>query len=147
MYKTHHSFIICVKSLPACNILAIQENYQQFPQRQVLSFHIKISYNISWIIKLNSLYFLAGECISGALYWRELFTLAAEIGFSRPFLVSAAPVPIDREDFKKILGKIFTCTENNISCKKIMVHGLHIYGVTYFLGLILSFLKIHMHAY
>lgn len=48
---------------------------------------------------------LWGECISGALYWKELFTLAAEIGFSRPFLVSAAPVPIDREDFKKILGE------------------------------------------
>nr|XP_022336163.1 arsenite methyltransferase-like [Crassostrea virginica] len=47
---------------------------------------------------------LWGECISGALYWKELFTLAAEIGFSRPFLVTAAPVPIDREDFKKILG-------------------------------------------
>ena len=49
----------------------------------------------------------AGECISGALYWNELFTVAAEIGFSRPFLVTAAPVPIDREDIKKILGRIF----------------------------------------
>ncbi|XP_048744012.1 arsenite methyltransferase-like [Ostrea edulis] len=47
---------------------------------------------------------LWGECISGALYWKDLFTLAAEIGFSRPYLVSAAPVPIDREDFKQILG-------------------------------------------
>lgn len=54
---------------------------------------------------INYFNVIVGECISGALYWKELFTLAAEIGFSRPFLVSAAPVPIDREDFKKILGK------------------------------------------
>ena len=40
-----------------------------------------------------------------------MFTLAVEIGFSHPFLVTAAPtaapVPIDREDFKKILGRTF----------------------------------------
>ena len=62
-----------------------------------------LEYYFFWIKR----FLYAGECISGALYWKELFTLAAEIGFSRPFLVTAAPVPIDREDFKKILGRIF----------------------------------------
>ena len=67
--------------------------------------------NIFWLLEYYFFwikrFLFAGECISGALYWKELFTLAAEIGFSRPFLVTAAPVPIDREDFKKILGRIF----------------------------------------
>ena len=58
--------------------------------------------NIFWII----------DCIFGALCYKELFTLAAEIGFSRPFLVTAAPVPIDKEDFRKILGRIFLIYNN-----------------------------------
>ena len=62
-----------------------------------------LEYYFFWIKR----FLFADECISGALYWKELFTLTAEIGFSRPFLVTAAPVPIGREDFEKILGRIF----------------------------------------
>lgn len=47
---------------------------------------------------------LWGECIAGALWWKELHTLAADIGFSKPYMVSARPIPVDREDFKKVLG-------------------------------------------
>ncbi|KAK3094342.1 hypothetical protein FSP39_000549 [Pinctada imbricata] len=48
---------------------------------------------------------LWGECISGALHWKELFDLADELGFSRPYLVTASPIDIEREDFQKILGE------------------------------------------
>lgn len=47
---------------------------------------------------------LWGECVSGALCWKELYNLARTAGFSSPRLVTAAPVPIDREDFQQILG-------------------------------------------
>lgn len=47
---------------------------------------------------------LWGECISGALYWKDLHRLASEIGFTKPYMVSASSVDIEREDFKKILG-------------------------------------------
>ncbi|XP_033756091.1 arsenite methyltransferase-like [Pecten maximus] len=47
---------------------------------------------------------LWGECIAGALWWKELHTLASEIGFSKPYMVSVTPVPVDREDFKAVLG-------------------------------------------
>jgi arsenite methyltransferase len=47
---------------------------------------------------------ITGEGMAGALYWKDLFTLAEQTGFSTPRLASVSPVPIDREDFKKVLG-------------------------------------------
>lgn len=49
---------------------------------------------------------LWGECISGALYWKYLHKIAESVGFSRPRIVSVTPVPVEREDFKKLLGDI-----------------------------------------
>ena len=49
--------------------------------------------------------FITGECFSGCLCWNELYSLAAEIGFSPPRMVSTAPIDVEREDFKKVLGK------------------------------------------
>ncbi|XP_021351655.1 arsenite methyltransferase-like isoform X1 [Mizuhopecten yessoensis] len=47
---------------------------------------------------------LWGECIAGALWWKEVHDLAAEIGFSKPYMVSVSPIPVDRDDFKEVLG-------------------------------------------
>ncbi|XP_060069541.1 arsenite methyltransferase-like isoform X2 [Ylistrum balloti] len=47
---------------------------------------------------------LWGECIAGALWWKELHNLASEIGFSKPYMVTATPIPVDRDDFKAVLG-------------------------------------------
>ncbi|XP_048249198.1 arsenite methyltransferase-like isoform X1 [Haliotis rufescens] len=47
---------------------------------------------------------LWGECISGALWWEDLYTLAKEVGFSEPRLVTATPVPVTRDDFRQVLG-------------------------------------------
>lgn len=49
---------------------------------------------------------LWGECISGALYWKDLHKIAETVGFSQPRIVSISPVPVEREDFKKILGDV-----------------------------------------
>eukprot|EP00106_Octopus_bimaculoides_P017032 XP_014784474.1 PREDICTED: arsenite methyltransferase-like [Octopus bimaculoides] len=47
-----------------------------------------------------------GECISGALYWKDFHELAGDVGFSQARIVSVSPIPVDREDFRKILGDI-----------------------------------------
>ncbi|XP_029656086.1 arsenite methyltransferase isoform X1 [Octopus sinensis] len=49
---------------------------------------------------------LWGECISGALYWKDFHELAGDVGFSQARIVSVSPISVDREDFRKILGDI-----------------------------------------
>jgi len=44
---------------------------------------------------------LWGECISGALYWKDLHRLAEEIGFTCPRLVTGNIVDIDKPDLKE----------------------------------------------
>jgi len=53
---------------------------------------------------------LWGECISGALFWKTLYALAKEIGFSRPRIVASGLLAVD-EKFKEVLGDAeFTST-------------------------------------
>ncbi|KAI3382741.1 hypothetical protein SNEBB_007294 [Seison nebaliae] len=47
-----------------------------------------------------------GEGISGALYWKKFIEIAEEIGFTTPLMMSAAPIPVEDEEFKKILDPI-----------------------------------------
>jgi len=47
---------------------------------------------------------LWGECISGALYWKALVDMAAEIGFSRPCLVSSYMMTIGNAELEKVVG-------------------------------------------
>jgi len=44
------------------------------------------------------------ECVVGALYWRDLYSLAREFGFSTPRLVSAGLFSIDDKSYKDFLG-------------------------------------------
>lgn len=53
---------------------------------------------------------LWGECISGALFWKTLYALAKEIGFSRPRIVASGIMTVDPK-FKDVLGDAeFTST-------------------------------------
>lgn len=47
---------------------------------------------------------LWGECISGALWWKDLYTLAKDIGFTAPRLVTANYVNIDKPELKAAVG-------------------------------------------
>lgn len=38
---------------------------------------------------------LWGECVSGALHWKELVELSKEVGFSGPYLVTASTIEVD----------------------------------------------------
>ncbi|GFO02095.1 arsenite methyltransferase, partial [Plakobranchus ocellatus] len=47
------------------------------------------------------------ECVVGALYWKDLYKLASEIGFSTPRLVTAGIFDIEDKSYKQFLGDIF----------------------------------------
>lgn len=47
-----------------------------------------------------------GECVSGALHWKELVELSKDVGFSGPHLVTARPFVVE-EHLRKPLGECF----------------------------------------
>ncbi|XP_061578798.1 arsenite methyltransferase [Cololabis saira] len=47
---------------------------------------------------------LWGECVAGALWWKDLLQLAEEVGFSPPRLVTASVVTVDNKELQDILG-------------------------------------------
>ncbi|XP_008315578.1 arsenite methyltransferase [Cynoglossus semilaevis] len=47
---------------------------------------------------------LWGECLGGALWWKDLLEFAEEVGFSPPRLVTAHVVTVDKQELKDILG-------------------------------------------
>lgn len=46
-----------------------------------------------------------GECLGGALYWRDLYSIAEEVGFSPPCLVTASPITIGSKELEGIVGE------------------------------------------
>ena len=49
-----------------------------------------------------------GECLAGALYWRDLYSIAEEVGFSPPCLVTASPITIGDKELEGIIGEGLT---------------------------------------
>ncbi|XP_066047099.1 arsenite methyltransferase isoform X2 [Chamaea fasciata] len=47
---------------------------------------------------------LWGECLAGALDWRDLYSIAEEVGFSPPCLVTASPITISNKELEGIIG-------------------------------------------
>ncbi|XP_050194991.1 arsenite methyltransferase [Myiozetetes cayanensis] len=47
---------------------------------------------------------LWGECLAGALYWRDLYSIAEEVGFSPPCLVTASPITVGDKELEGIIG-------------------------------------------
>lgn len=48
---------------------------------------------------------LAGECLSGALYWNDFLRLAKECGFADPRLVADSPIAVKNAALEKSLGE------------------------------------------
>lgn len=48
---------------------------------------------------------LWGECLAGALFWRDLYSIAKEVGFSPPCLVTASPITVSNEELERIIGE------------------------------------------
>lgn len=49
---------------------------------------------------------LYSECLGGALYWNDLVTLAKQVGFRDPRLVSDSPITIDNTALQDLVGEI-----------------------------------------
>lgn len=47
---------------------------------------------------------LSGECLGGALWWKDLLQMAEATGFSLPRLVTATAVTVDNKELQDILG-------------------------------------------
>lgn len=50
------------------------------------------------------LFIMSGECLGGALWWKDLLQLAEEVGFSPPRLVTAKLITIQNKELEKVLG-------------------------------------------
>lgn len=48
---------------------------------------------------------MLGECLAGALYWKDLYSIAEEVGFSPPCLVTACPITIGDKDLESVVGE------------------------------------------
>mgnify|MGYP006393771371 CR=1 FL=1 len=53
---------------------------------------------------------LYGECLSGALYWRDFLHLAKQAGFDDPRLVESAPITIENPEQQAKVGDIRFCS-------------------------------------
>uniref|UniRef100_A0A8B9BS96 Arsenite methyltransferase n=1 Tax=Anser brachyrhynchus TaxID=132585 RepID=A0A8B9BS96_9AVES len=47
---------------------------------------------------------LWGECLAGALFWGDLYSIAEEVGFSPPRLVTASPITIGDKELEGVVG-------------------------------------------
>ena len=70
-------------------------NVSYFTIETLLLFHISVLVYV-------------GECVSGALHWKELVELSKEVGFYGPYLVTATPFVVEPK-LRRPLGK-----DNNI---------------------------------
>ncbi|XP_068585115.1 arsenite methyltransferase-like [Cebidichthys violaceus] len=75
---------------------------------------------------------LWGECIGGALWWKDLLQLAEEVGFSRPRLVTASDITVDNRELQDVLGdfkfvsatyRLFKVPEGSAKPCRVMYNG------------------------
>ncbi|XP_015239796.1 PREDICTED: arsenite methyltransferase [Cyprinodon variegatus] len=75
---------------------------------------------------------LWGECLGGALWWKDLLQLAEQVGFSQPRLVTASIPTIDDKELQDLLGdfkfvsatyRLFKVPRGNTKSCKVMYNG------------------------
>ncbi|KAI3382740.1 hypothetical protein SNEBB_007293 [Seison nebaliae] len=93
----------CVINLVADKKLALQNIYDVLNEGGELYFS-----DIYANVKLPPLKNTAlwGECISGALFWKEFIEMCEDIGFTSPLIMSASDVPIEDKEFNAILDPL-----------------------------------------
>uniref|UniRef100_A0A3Q3WLT9 Arsenite methyltransferase n=1 Tax=Mola mola TaxID=94237 RepID=A0A3Q3WLT9_MOLML len=75
---------------------------------------------------------LWGECLGGALWWKDLLQLAEEVGFSPPRLVTAKFITIGNKELQDVLGdfkfvsatyRLFKVPKGNTEPRQVMYNG------------------------
>ncbi|XP_021351647.1 arsenite methyltransferase-like isoform X2 [Mizuhopecten yessoensis] len=101
----HYDIIVsnCTVNLSTDKKAVLQESYNVLKEGGELFFSdIYADRTLEESIRKHKV--LWGEGFGGALWWKKLHDLASETGFSKPYMVSTSPIPVDREDFKAIVG-------------------------------------------
>ncbi|NXS57585.1 AS3MT methyltransferase, partial [Brachypteracias leptosomus] len=94
----------CVINLSPDKRAVLQEAYRVLKTGGEMYFSdVYASQRLSETIRKHRV--LWGECLAGALYWRDLYIIAEEVGFSPPCLVTASPVTIGNKELESITGE------------------------------------------
>lgn len=103
--KESHDIVIsnCVINLVPDKQQVLQEVYQVLKHGGELYFSdVYASLEVPEDIKSHKV--LWGECLGGALYWKDLATIAQKIGFSPPRLVTANIITVENKELERVLG-------------------------------------------
>ncbi|XP_071604515.1 arsenite methyltransferase isoform X6 [Heliangelus exortis] len=93
----------CVINLVPDKKAVLQEAYRVLkPGGEMYFSDIYTSQRLSDAVRKHRV--LWGECLAGALYWRDLYSIAKEVGFSPPCLVTASPITIGNKELEGIIG-------------------------------------------
>ncbi|NXC74783.1 AS3MT methyltransferase, partial [Anhinga anhinga] len=93
----------CVINLAPDKRAVLQEAYRVLkPGGEMYFSDIYTSQRLSEAVRKHRV--LWGECLAGALYWRDLYSIAEEVGFSPPCLVTASPITIGDKELEDIVG-------------------------------------------
>ncbi|NXL85524.1 AS3MT methyltransferase, partial [Alectura lathami] len=93
----------CVINLAPDKRAVLQEAYRVLkPGGEMYFSDIYASQRLSEDLRKHSV--LWGECLAGALFWGDLYSIAEEVGFSPPRLVTASPIAIGNKELEGIIG-------------------------------------------
>ncbi|NWY44518.1 AS3MT methyltransferase, partial [Sylvia atricapilla] len=93
----------CVINLAPDKRAVLQEAFRVLkPGGEMYFSDVYTSQRLSETIRKHRV--LWGECLAGALYWRDLYSIAEEVGFSPPCLVTASPITISNKELEGIIG-------------------------------------------
>ncbi|XP_027503623.1 arsenite methyltransferase isoform X2 [Corapipo altera] len=93
----------CVINLTPDKKAVLQEAFRVLkPGGEMYFSDVYASQRLSETIRKHRV--LWGECLAGALYWRDLYSITEEVGFSPPCLVTASPITIGDKELESIIG-------------------------------------------
>ncbi|XP_030344395.1 arsenite methyltransferase [Strigops habroptila] len=93
----------CVINLAPDKRAVLQEAYRVLkPGGEMYFSDVYASQRLSETVRKHRV--LWGECLAGALYWKDLYSIAEEVGFSPPCLVTASPITIGDKELESIVG-------------------------------------------
>ncbi|KAF1504182.1 Arsenite methyltransferase, partial [Megadyptes antipodes antipodes] len=93
----------CVINLAPDKRAVLREAYRMLkPGGEMYFSDIYASQRLSEAVRKHRV--LWGECLAGALYWKDLYSIAEEVGFRPPCLVTASPITIGDKELEGIIG-------------------------------------------
>ncbi|KAF1557352.1 Arsenite methyltransferase, partial [Eudyptula albosignata] len=93
----------CVINLAPDKRAVLREAYRVLkPGGEMYFSDIYASQRLSEAVRKHRV--LWGECLAGAPYWKDLYSIAEEVGFCPPCLVTASPITIGDKELEGIIG-------------------------------------------